>query len=163
VVNSFYRHMNEAGEQWNDKITDDEVQALLDAGRLMDWTRNGKTPTAEEVNAAQHRGGLSGHDAINRMILTRTRLERLGLPVTCNECEGHGYVYTAPAAHVSLTLWWLHPRKGCSRGIEIERVEESEIPAVLEFLRTAAKRNADRFANLCENAGSDAPGAVEKP
>lgn len=151
VVNSFYSHMNPKGEHWNDKITEDEVKALLDANRLYDWTRKGITPTAEEVNAAQNQRGLMGHDGINRSILTRTRLERLGIPVECDECGGHGYTYTAHVAHVSLTLWWLHPRKGCSRGIEIERIEESEIPAVLEFLRTAAKRNADRFANLSEN------------
>ncbi len=87
VVNSFYRHMNDAGEHWNDKITDDEVKALLDAGRLMDWTRKGITPTATEVNAAQNQRGFMGHDAINRWILIEARLKRLGLPKTCVECE----------------------------------------------------------------------------
>lgn len=148
VVNSFYSHMNQKGEHWDDKITEDEVKVLLDAGRLWDWTRNGKTPTAAEVNAAQNQGGFMGHDCINRTILTRARLKRLGIPVKCDECAGHGSIFTAPAAHVSLTLWWLHPRKGCSRGIEIEHIEESEVPSVREFLRTAAKRNADRFAKI---------------
>jgi hypothetical protein len=148
VVNSFYSFMNDAGEHWDDKITDDEVKALLDAGRLMDWTRKGITPTAEEVNAAQKRGGLSSHDAINRWILIEARLKRLGLPKTCPECDGHASVFTSPAAQVSLTLWMLHPRKGCSRGIEIECIEQKELPDVFNWLNLAAKRNADRFAKL---------------
>lgn len=148
VVNTFYSHMNPRGEHWNDKITEDEVAALVKAGRLTEWTGKGKTPTAAEVNAAQNRGPFSGHDAINRMILTSTRLERLGLPVECDECEGHGHVFTAPDARVSLTLWMLHPRKGCSRGVEIETIREDELPPVVEWLRTAAARNADRFSKL---------------
>ncbi len=62
--------------------------------------------------------------------------------------EGSGYVHTAPAAHVSLTLWWLHPRKGCSRGIEITNIEQGDLPAVFAFLRQAAERNAERFSKI---------------
>jgi hypothetical protein len=158
VVSTFYAHMNRAGEHWNDKITQDEVQALVDGGRLMDWTHTFKAgegwtrndpptiPTAAEVNAEQKGGGFfRSHDAINRSILIRTRLKRMGIPVTCPTCEGHGYVHTAPAAHVSLTLWWLHPRKGCSRGIEVTNIDQADLLAVQQFLRYAAQRNAQRF------------------
>lgn len=148
VVNSFYAHMNPAGEHWNDKITEDEVEALLKAGRLKHFPCKGETPTAEEVNAAQHQRGWLGHDGCNMGILIRTRLKRLGLPVKCAECGGWGYVYTTPKAHVSLTLWWLHPRKGCSRGIEVTCLDREEIPEVLEFLSLAARRNADRFSKV---------------
>jgi len=152
VVNTFYSHMNSHGIAWNDKITQDEVQALIDAGRLRDFTRNkpaGYIPTAEEVNAAQ-RGGefLMSHDAINRSILIEARLKRLGLPHHCPTCEGSGYVYTAPNAHVTLTLWILHPRKGCSRGVEISRIEQRDLPAIFAWLRHAAERNAQRFSKI---------------
>lgn len=150
VVNTFYSHMNPQGEHWNDKITEDEVKALLDAGRLHDFARDGKLPIAAQVNASQGRGFM-GHDAINRYILIEARLDRLGLPKTCEDCDGRGYVFTAPSAHVSLTLWMLHPRKGCSRGVEVSRVEKDDLPAIFEWLHEAAKRNAERFSLLPPN------------
>lgn len=158
VANTFYSHMNPAGECWSDNITQDEVQALVDAGRLKDWTHEfvpgggwqKKTPeyipTAAEVNAAQ--SGFRSHDAINRMYLIEARLKRLGLPHSCPTCEGHGYTYTEPAAHVSLVLWWLHPRKGCSRGIKVTRLQRGDLPAVQAFLKEAARRNAERFQGV---------------
>lgn len=145
VVNTFYAHMAEsiglpASRAWHDKITEDEARALIDAGRV----KPGET--AESINAQNRPGARGfGHDAINRSILTEARLKRLGLPKLCPECEGEGHVYTAPAAHVSLVLWWLHPRKGCSRGIEVERIEQADLPAIQAFLMEAAQRNAQRF------------------
>lgn len=150
IVNTFYAHQNTRGDHWNDKITQDEVQALVDAGRLIDFTRKqpeGYVPSAEQVNAAQHTRGLSSHDAINRCILITARLKRLGIPEKCPECGGESYVYTAPAAHVTLTLWMLHPRKGCSRGVEV-RIEQGDLPSVFAWLRSAAERNAQRFSKL---------------
>lgn len=114
---------------WADKLTPDEYQALRDAGRTWD--------------------GPIGHDAINRWILVKARCKRLGVPATCS-CDGHGYTFTEPAAHVSLVLWWLHPRKGCSRGIEITRIERDDLPAIKEFLTNAAQRNAERFKGIAE-------------
>lgn len=146
VVNGFYAHMNDKRESWADKLTQDEVNALVGEGRLRDLTREGHHPTAEEVND-WHRKGM-GHDAINRHILIKARLQRLRLPENCEDCSGRGYIYTKPSAHVSLTLWWLHPRKGSSRGIEIARIEREEIPSVFKLLREAAQRNADRFSKI---------------
>lgn len=148
VVNTFYAHMNPAGEHWHDKITQDEADALVAEGR-----GDGMT-TAEEFNAqnGSNRRGFFGHDAINRHILIRARLKRLGLPHHCPTCDGNGYVYTAPDAHVSLVLWWLHPRKGCSRGIEVTRIEQSDLPAIKQYLEHAAQRNAERFSGLSKIA-----------
>lgn len=153
VANSFYPHQCDQidiprSEAWHDKITQDEVQALVDGGRLRDV----KSPTAAEVNEAQHKPGFGRHDGINRMILIDARLKRLGLPQHCPTCEGHGSVFTEPAAHVSLVLWWLHPRKGCSRGIEVTTIQQADLPAVAKFLREAADRNATRFAGLSQLA-----------
>jgi hypothetical protein len=138
---AFCEQMRTRGH-WHDDITEDEAEALIAERR--------KEPgmTASDINAQERRGGFCGHDCINRWILIKRRCERLGVPVHCPACEGHGYIHTEPGAHVSLTLWWLHPRKGCSRGIEVERLQQSELPAVFDFLREAAERNAQRFSKL---------------
>ena len=158
VVNGFYPHMNDARERWSDKITDDEVGALWDAGRLKhDFPER---PTADAVNAWERRGGF-GHDAINRAILTERRLERLGLPKVCPACDQHGYVYTVPEAHVSLTLWVIHPRKGASRGVEVSHVKQGELPAIFAYLNEAAARNAERFARIPQTPAPDSAVPVE--
>ena len=158
VVNSFYEHQCEsngmpASAAWHDKITDDEAAVLVAAGRAKEGS------TAESINAENGPGrrGFMGHDAINRMNLIEARLNRLGIPVICDACAGSGYVYTTDACHVSLTLWWLHPRKGCSRGIEIKRIERGELPAVQALLRAAAERNAERFGRIGAICGQRGP------
>lgn len=140
VVNTFYPHMNNRGIRWSDKITQDELDALISAGRFKPGT------FLDDVNAANRPGARGlGHDAINRHILTKARLKRLGLPVHCDCCGGDGYVYIAPEASVSLVLWFLHPRKGCSRGVEVGNITQEDLPVIYAYLREAAQRNADRF------------------
>lgn len=148
VQGTFYEHMcDERGlprsRAWHDKITEDEAQALIAAKRAKPGS------TAASINAENAPGARGmGHDAINRMILIEARLARLGLPKDCPHCDGHGYVYTSPAARVGLVLWWLHPRKGCSRGLEIKTIEQADLAAVQQFLKAAAQRNAERFAGV---------------
>lgn len=113
---------------WSDDITEDEKQALRDNHRSWDYPL--------------------GHDAINRSILIKARLKRYGMPRLCVVCDGEAYEYIEPEAHVNLILWILHPRKGCSRGAEIQRIQQNELPKVFKFLRTAADRNAARFAEI---------------
>lgn len=129
---------------WDDDITEDEAAALIAGGRA----KAGEM--AESINAKNAPGvrGFDSHDAINRHVLIKARLKRLGIPKDCPECKGHGYVYTESAAHVALVLWWLHPRKGCSRGIEVERIEQADLPAVKALLMEAADRNATRFSGI---------------
>lgn len=158
----FCEAMANGDGHWDDKITQDEVASLVEAGRLHDFTsewtaekgwvrKQGATVTAEEVNAAQAERGIGrSHDGINRMILVEARCKRLGVPTQCPECSGKGYRYTEPAGHVGVVLWVLHPRKGCSRGVEVERLTREDVPAVLAYLREAAKRNAERFAKVLE-------------
>lgn len=123
----FCEEMREHG-CWNERTTNDEHKALEDAGRSTD--------------------PQFGHDAINRCYLIEQRCKRLGVPKSCPDCAGSGRVYIEPAAHVNLTLWWLHPRKGCSRGIEIQRIKQNELPEIFAFLREARDRNAERFAKI---------------
>lgn len=114
---------------WGDgALTEDEEKALVDAGRSRDK--------------------MLGHDAINRGILIEARLKRLGLPKDCPQCDGHGEVFTEPAAHLGLVLWMLHPRKGCSRGVHIKHLRKDDLPKAVAWLKKAAERNAERFASV---------------
>lgn len=158
IADAWY-DFNKTGKRWCDKITQDEVQALVDAGRLMDfthtfergkgWVRRGDLyiPTAKEVNDWEKGRGM-GHDAINRSICIEARCKRLGIEKLCKACSGNGYIYTAEKAHVSLVLWMIHPRKGCSKGIEIKNISQSELPEIFSYLKNAADRNADRFSKV---------------
>lgn len=128
---------------WNDAITEDEAAALVKEGRA----KEGSTAaTINAQNTPEARG--FGHDGINRWILVNARCARFGIPTECPTCEGHGHVFTAPEATVMLTLWWLHPRKGCSRGIEVKNIQREQLPAVFAFLQEARKRNDKRFSKL---------------
>lgn len=151
---SFCEEMRRVGS-WHDRITQDEVDSLQEEGRLCTWNAETKKHeriplTAAQVNAGQTAGlgGGYSHDAIDRMILVRRRCERLGVPLTCLRCEGHGSVFVEPKAHLSLVLWMLHPRKGASRGVAVKRVERDELPAVYAWLRGADARNRERFSRI---------------
>lgn len=145
---NFCEEMAKGDGYWNDKITQEEVDELVKQGRL--WSI--EHPTAKEVNRKQNEigSGFIMHDAINRSILIRHRLERFGIPVYCNVCDGDGRVFTEKKAHLSLTVWIIHPRKGASRGVEIERIEQKDLEAVQEWLVTARDRNAERFSKVSD-------------
>ena len=146
---TFCEEMECGDGAWDNKITTDELEALMSADRLHNFQGLGRTPTVAEVNAAQRGPGI-GHDAINRGILIEARCKRFGIPLFCPTCAGDGSVFTAPAATVSLILWVLHPRKGCSRGVEVKNLLQEELPEVFRYLRAAAKRNAERFSRIPE-------------
>jgi hypothetical protein len=161
ISEDFY-DFNGTGRRWCDRITEDEVDALIEAGRLGSrynretdkYEPTNPRPTAADVNHVNRMMRYSTdlhfgpHDAINRWILIETRAKRLGVYGLCSTCNGDGYVYTSPEAHVELVLWWLHPRKGCSKGIQISLVEKEDLSDVFSFLKEAADRNAERFARV---------------
>lgn len=104
ISDTWYTHNCPPGVTgWGRDITQDEVQALIDGGRLMEFTHKfvkGKgwvkkdpliVPTAAEVNAWSARG--FGHDAINHGICVRTRCARLGIELLCSACEGEGSIW----------------------------------------------------------------------
>ncbi|MDD5151469.1 MAG: hypothetical protein PHC28_13505 [Flavobacterium sp.] len=167
VVNSFYKHMNKdyyvwkdhnelpvidmkylydhpEALFWHDKITQDELDALLTANRLFEYKNN--VPTVDEVNRSEITG--LGHDAINRNILTRARIKRLGLQENCECCQGKGYIEISPIPIVKLVLWMIHPKKGCSRGIEIYNITKNDLPMIFDWLNIAKNRNNDRFSSI---------------
>lgn len=88
------------------------------------------------------------HDAINRFICITRRAERLGVYGVCTKCEGKGYNFTEEKVHLGLQMWFIHPRKGASRGVYLKNIEKEELPKVIEYLKEAKKRNNDRFDNL---------------
>jgi len=107
-----------------------------------------KYPSAEKVNNWSAGKGM-GHDAINRWICVEARAKHQGVYGKCEskDCEG-GHVYDEDKAILKLQLWYLHPRKGCSRGVLVEKIEQDEIPAVIDYLKEAANRNQERFSKL---------------
>lgn len=162
ISDSFYSHF--AARAWHDKITQDEVQALVDKGRLMDfthtWTQgegwkrreDGYIPSAEEVNAAQRRPGLHGHDALNRWILIETRAKRLGVFGKCQICKGEGWLPNPDEAAWKLHEEWkeYEPPQGpgfqlwetCSEGSPVSPVFKSA-----ESLAAWCEENATIFAD----------------
>lgn len=84
--------------QWSHHLNQDDVNALVEAGRLMDFTHTwekGKgwerkdppyVPTAAEVNVWSLSG--FGHDSINCWRVIRAECERQGWPVSCTHCLG---------------------------------------------------------------------------
>ena len=134
--------------QWAHHLVQADVDALVAAGRLRSLTRDGHKPTAEEVNTWSLDG--MGHDSINQHVCTRARCERAGVPMECMVCNGSGHVFTEPAGHLNLVVWMIHPRKGCSRGVRILNLSREDALAAREWLRTAAERNAERFAKVIQ-------------
>ncbi len=102
ISESFYN-----GERWCDKITQDEVEALIQHDRLREFTHTyipgiGWKPidpppvvTAEQINAWQRGRGI-GHDGVNRHILIEARATRLGVWGLCPECDGSGSIFSTP-------------------------------------------------------------------
>ena len=160
ISDDFYDFAN-TGRRWVDNITEDELKALQDQGRLSTYDRKEKrwipSPiTVEQVNAANRHGGQKslgmGHDAISRGILIKARATRLGVYGLCTSCEGDGFCYNEPSAHVQLILWMIHPRKGASRGVEIQLIEQDDLPSVFAWLKGASERNIERFAKAVAQA-----------
>lgn len=116
IYDSWYDFENRRGRYdcWCYNLTQEDVQALLDAGRLWDFTRvprpgqedlprwengwlkesNGYIPTAEEVNAWARQG--TGHDGINHWVCAKAKAERLGVYGLCKYCQGKGYIFATP-------------------------------------------------------------------
>ncbi len=122
IADTFYAHKIDSPRAselaWSDKIGQAEVDNLLAEGRLTtlvkrtptednprDWEWAALPRTAVDVNAEQRRGGLGGHDAINRWILIRFRCERLGIKMECSACNGHGHVEVYPGQRAEAEAW----------------------------------------------------------
>lgn len=133
---AFYDYANMGG-RWCDSLTQDEVDALWDGGRLKGFTEK---PAPGMLHTT-----FVGHD---RQILVETRAKRLGVWGQCPECSGQGIVYRG-GARLQLVLWFLHTRRGVSRTVDVE-LQEHEIPGALDYLTDAARCNEAQFRNAVE-------------
>jgi len=162
---------------WKYHLTEVEIEALVEGGRLTDLMKNGNSwyykkdenwylrewsegkgwsegvqcekpiiPTPEVVNEWAKKG--IGHDSINQWICVKSRAKHLGVYGHCEHCEGRGHIFDADCASINLILWMLHPRKGCSRGVEIKNIQQEELPEIFAFLKQARDRNANRFSKI---------------
>jgi hypothetical protein len=114
IADDFYDFAG-TGRRWCDAITQDEVDALVAANRLWDFTRRfvpGKGwqddptrphPTAAEVNAAQRQYRI--HDAINRWALIEARAKRLGVWGYCEVCDGEGRLWANAQHRADYEAW----------------------------------------------------------
>ncbi len=103
---SYHRDPLTGESGWSYDITQDEVQALVDAGRLKISTHvrkpDGKAesqegnyvPTAKEVNEAYSRGvdPMARYSGVRQYILVETRAKRLGVFGHCEACKGEGRI-----------------------------------------------------------------------
>lgn len=108
------------GRRWCDKITQDEVDALIEHGRLFDfthrfvpgkgWEKIDPSPvvTAEMVNEWSKNG--FGHDAINRWICVETRAKRLGVYGDCPVCKGDGRIWFSDEVKEKSEKWYDNER-----------------------------------------------------
>lgn len=92
--------------QWSHHLTQADVDALVAAGRLHDfthdWTREGwrtkdpaPTVTSEQVNEWSL-SVLSHDDSINCAVVVEARCAAAGLSDTCDTCGGYGTVEAHP-------------------------------------------------------------------
>lgn len=100
---------------WNHNLTQEDVDALLEEDRLMDfthtWTRGEGwkkknppyIPTVEEVNNWSLQG--MGHDAINCHICVKARAQREGVYGLCSVCNGECVIYESEEAKQKYEDW----------------------------------------------------------
>lgn len=158
-ISDWFYDFEGTGNKWADRITQDEVQALVDAGRLMDFTHtwnkkdgwqrreDNYIPTAGEVNRAQRGPGslMASHDAINRSILIEARAKRLGVWGKCTICKGKGEIPYPDKRIVKLHKQWkdFDPPKG--KGYQLWTTTNEGAPISPVF------KNPFDLARWCEN------------
>lgn len=111
--------------QWCHHLIQADVDALVEAGRLADFTNrpinaeqraqlerdggywlkesNGYTPTADEVNAWSI--DSMGHDATNNWVCVEARCKREGFETTCKACGGEGDLWPSPETKAAYEGW----------------------------------------------------------
>lgn len=109
------RLSNHFNRSMSHHLNQEDVDALVEAGRLVDfthtWTRGegwkpkipAYHPTAAEVNAWSLQG--MGHDSINQGVVVRAACVRAGHPVDCEHCAGEGVIWDSPEAKQLAETW----------------------------------------------------------
>lgn len=102
-------------DSWSHHLDQDDVNALVEDGRLYDFTHTfvqgegwqpkdpAVVPTAAEVNDWSLRGW--GHDGINAWVVIRARCAREGVEYECETCQGHASIEAWSGQRVCAEAW----------------------------------------------------------
>ena len=154
--------------RWCEHITQDEVEELVQKGRLAPWTRvytPGEgwkpkdppyMPTAEEINAANcytsgRYNAMDRHDGINRGLLIEFRAKKFGVWGSCLHCSGDGRIW--PEGVKELYENWTKTKPPQGEGFQLWQTtsEGSPISPVFESLEALCAwcaENATTFASF---------------
>lgn len=100
---------------WSKHLAQEDVDALVAEGRLMDFTHTWSretgwvkidppvVPTAAEVNEWSMAG--MGHDGLNQHYVLRARCKRDGIPYECATCGGHGSLEKYEGQRADAEAW----------------------------------------------------------
>lgn len=164
-------------DQWCHHLIQADVDALVAADRLWDFTRrplneeqaqklrdqearggsgfwleepNGHHPTAAEVNAWSFEG--FGHDGINQGTCVKARCAREGVPYECVRCHGSGAIWPTPKIEQQYETWEkTDPPTGNGYQLWEDCSEGSPVSPVfasLDELCAWAEENATTFADF---------------
>lgn len=107
--------------QWCHHLDQDDVDALVEEGRLMSFTHTWiqgvgwqkidppVVPSARQVNVWSLNG--LGHDAINCGVVIDAKCKREGVDPRCSHCEGHGGVEIYPGQRAEMEAWFEEDRE----------------------------------------------------
>ncbi|HEY2088616.1 MAG TPA: hypothetical protein VGH54_21675 [Mycobacterium sp.] len=148
--------------QWCHHLSQDDVNALVGRGRLMDfthtWSREGGwqkkdpavVPTAAQVNEWSLSG--FGHDSINAGIAVSARCEREGFADRCPTCGGHGTTEAYEGQRAEAEAWEpAEPPAGDGWQLwetTTEGSPKSPVFATAEELAAWCEGNATAFADI---------------
>lgn len=118
IVTEGQRLANLWNVMWCHHLRQVDVDALVAAGRLMDfthtWSRNTgwvkRDPMPAITAAAVNRWSLGGmaHDSINAWVVVRAECERNGWPVVCSLCDGEGTLQRFEGQRTLAEKWERH-------------------------------------------------------
>lgn len=177
LSDDWYTHLRTDGQEgWGLHLEQGDVDALVKADRLWDFTRvpindeqkelvrkkladgdnswlpfnNGYHPTAEEVNEWAKQG--FGHDSINHSICVEARAKREDIYGSCRLCGGMGH-YWCENKYEALWESWkpIEPPEG--EGFQLwsttgEGTPSSPVFATLDELCQWCEENATTFAHF---------------
>jgi hypothetical protein len=116
IVREAQRLIGMWNRQWSHHLAQEDVDALVAGGRLMDFTHTWEgperrwvkieppvTPTAAQVNEWALRG--LGHDSMNAWIAVSARCKRAGEVEWCATCEGHGSLEAYEGQRAEAEAW----------------------------------------------------------